>query len=134
MFSICAIAPTSCKPEFNTRSVSASNVIIYFIFGSLFSLFIFQSFIVLTLKTFFILPKRYSLNWFNSPLFLSHPKKCSSFPFHCLFLYIKLKIGSPSFLYLLFNSFKVISAFSIIFSSYGSFLFFDVVQSPNSVK
>lgn len=34
LFNICDIAPISSSPEFNTRFVSESNVIIYFIFGS----------------------------------------------------------------------------------------------------
>ena len=34
LFKICAIAPINSIPVFKTKSVSASNVIIYFIFGN----------------------------------------------------------------------------------------------------
>lgn len=33
LFNMCDIAPISSSPEFNTKFVSESNVIIYFIFG-----------------------------------------------------------------------------------------------------
>lgn len=36
LFSICDIAPISSSPEFSTKFVSESNVIIYFILGRLF--------------------------------------------------------------------------------------------------
>lgn len=56
LFNICDIAPISSSPEFNTRFVSESNVIIYFIFGSLFSFFQFS--IVFSLNGFCIFPRR----------------------------------------------------------------------------
>ena len=68
LFKICAIAPTSSSPVFSTNSVSASNVITYFIFGS------FDKSIVFILNGFGSFFKMYSLNWFKSPLFRSQPR------------------------------------------------------------
>ena len=56
LFNICDIAPISSSPEFNTKFVSESKVIIYFILGSLFSFFQFS--MVFSLKGFSIFPRR----------------------------------------------------------------------------
>ena len=68
VFKICAILPISSKPLFSTSSVSLSNVITYLIFGN------FSISIVFTLNSLSLFFRIYSLNWFNKPLFLSHPK------------------------------------------------------------
>ena len=70
LFKICAIAPTNSKAEFKIKSVSASKVITYCIFGiqSLYSS------MILARNTFSSLPNRYSLNCVSIPLFLSQPK------------------------------------------------------------
>jgi len=57
LFKICDIAPINSFAEFKTKSVSASSVIIYFMFGMFSTLCI-----VLALNGLLILPKIYSLN------------------------------------------------------------------------
>ena len=56
LFKICAIAPINSNPEFKTKFVSASSVIIYFISGICFPS------IEFALNGFLILPNKYSLN------------------------------------------------------------------------
>lgn len=56
LFNMCDIAPISSNPEFNTKFVSESNVIIYFILGSSFSSFQFS--IVFSLNGSSIFPRR----------------------------------------------------------------------------
>lgn len=53
---MCDIAPINSKPEFKTKFVSESNVIIYFIFGSSFVFFQFS--IVFALNGLSIFPRR----------------------------------------------------------------------------
>ena len=143
LFSMWAIAPTSSNAEFNTRSVSASSVIIYFIvFNFSFMLdFICSSFCCLSMLSCIVfilngfLPcNMNSLNWFNIPLFRSHPKYVPSFSFHILFLYIKLNIGNSSFWYFWFSLSTCFFPSWITSSSNFSSCVWLSEQSPNNVK
>ena len=126
LFNICDIAPISSNAEFRIKSVSASKVIIYFIFGILSK---YSN--VFSLKGFFIFPNKYSFNCESIPLFLSQPRYEFSPSFQIRFLYIKLKIFS---LYFLFNSSTNFLPSCITSSSKSSSLLSLSEQSPSKVK
>ena len=129
LFKICAIAPTNSKAVLSGNSVSASNVITYFIFGNI------SWFIVFILNLFLLCFNIYSLNCIKSPLFLSHPRYFSSELLNSLSLYKKWKIGnSVSFWYLSFNNCTCNKpSFITSLSNFSSFLSLSE-QSPNNAK
>ena len=117
---MCAATPISSFPEFNTKFVSESNVIIYFIFGNNF--FAFSSSSVFALNGFCVFPSKYSFNWVINPLFLSQPKKQFSVSFHVLFLYINWNFPIP-FIWIFFVKFFYFF-FSLFYYLFIDFFFF----------